>query len=65
MKGYERATKEEIYDRLRIEANCHAQIERIIHLRHLCNPEPVRKRSDQMQRTKFHNDMLPLSEVPP
>ena len=29
MKGYERATKEEIYDRLRIEANCHAQIERI------------------------------------
>ena len=37
MKGYERATKEEIYDRLRIEANCHAQIERIIHLRHLCN----------------------------
>ena len=24
MKGYERATKEEIYDRLRIEANCHA-----------------------------------------
>ena len=74
MKGYERATKEEINDRLRIEANCHAQIERIIHLHHLCNlnlesqyfhPEPVRKRSDQMQRTKFHNDMLPLSEVPP
>lgn len=80
MKGYERATKEEINDRLRIEENCHAQIERIIHLRHLCNlnleeaadvtnlsifhPEPVRKRSDQMQRTKFHNDMLPLSEVP-
>lgn len=27
MKGYERATKEEIYDRLRIEANCHAQNE--------------------------------------
>ena len=80
MKGYERATKEEIYDRLRIEANCHAQIERIIHLRHLCNlnleeaadvtnlsisTQPVRKRSDQMQRTKFHNDVLPLSEVPP
>ena len=37
MKGYERATKEEINDRLRIEENCHAQIERIIHLRHLCN----------------------------
>ena len=36
MKGYERATKEEINDRLRIEENCHAQIERIIHLRHLC-----------------------------
>ena len=28
MKGYERATKEE---------NCHAQVERIIYIRHLCN----------------------------
>jgi AraC-like DNA-binding protein len=37
MKGYERATKEEINDRLRIEENCHAQVERIIYIRHLCN----------------------------
>ena len=37
MKGYERATKEEINDRLRIEENCHSQVERIIYIRHLCN----------------------------
>ena len=65
MKGYERATKEEIYDRLRIEANCHAQIERIIHLRHICNLNIEEAADVTMQRTKFHNDMLPLSEVPP
>lgn len=35
MKGYERATKEEINDRLRIEENCHAQVERIIYIRQI------------------------------
>ena len=76
MKGYERATKEEINDRLRIEENCHAQVERIIYIRHLCNLNleeaadvtnlsiSTLKRSDQMQRTEPHNDILPLSEIP-
>lgn len=37
MKGYEKATQEEINDRLRIDENYQEQVRRIIKLRHLCN----------------------------